>query len=341
VSKSSRRRARAKVRKQVASRTRGVPATAAKLHTTRTTHVPAKKVEPRARAVIKAAVEPSRPGFADAVHAVIWRTGLLNVAAIARRELGALFVSPVGWVVAGVFTFLVSGFGFIGTVLVGQQSPASPSIVVGSATMNGVFGIITGFMTLILVPVVTMRLIAEERSQGTLELLLTSPVRDWELAVGKWLGAFVFYVLLLATSVAYVVLLAIYVPDKTTISVAGLAIHVGALDFGLIAATYIGMLVVGAAAIAIGILASSVTKNQIIAYVISLVALLAIWYTALLLGFFTTPPLSLFFDYVAGYFRYQSFSLGQVTLRDTAYFLSLAAGALFLTTRVLESRRWR
>ncbi len=280
--------------------------------------------------VAKSGVEASRPGFADAVHAVLWRTGLLNVAAVARRELGAVFVSPVGWVVAGVFTFLVSGFGFIGTVLAGQQ-----------ATMDGVFGVITGFLTLILVPVVTMRLIAEERSQGTLELLLTSPVRDWELVVGKWLGAFVFYLLLVATTVVYVVLLTVYLPDKTTISVAGLSIHVGALDFGLIAATYVGMVVVGAAAIAIGVLASSVTKNQIIAYVVSLFALLAIWYTAFLLGLFTRPPLSLFFDYVAGYFRYQSFSLGQVALRDTVYFLSLAVGALFLTTRLLESRRWR
>jgi ABC-2 type transport system permease protein len=236
----------------------------------------------------------------------------------------------VGWVVGGVFTFLVSGFGFIGTVLAGQQ-----------ATMDGVFGIITGFMTLVLVPVLTMRLIAEERSQGTLELVLTSPVRDWELAVGKWLGVFVFFVLLIATTLVYVVLLAVYLPDKTTVSLAGLSIQVGALDLGLIASAYIGMLLVGAAAIAIGVLASSVTKNQVIAYVLSLVALLAIWYTAFLLGFFTTPPLSLFFDYVAGYYRYQSFSLGQVTLRDTVYFLSIAAGAIFLTTRILESRRWR
>ena len=330
MSKSSRRRARAKVRKQVAQRKRAVPATATKLHAVRTTRAPARQVEPPARTVAKAEVEASRPGFADAVHAVLWRTGLLNVAAIARRELGAVFVSPVGWVVAGVFTFLVSGFGFIGTVLAGQQ-----------ATMDGVFGVITGFLTLILVPVVTMRLIAEERSQGTLELLLTSPVRDWELVVGKWLGAFVFYLLLVATTVVYVVLLAVYLPDKTTISVAGLSIHVGALDFGLITATYLGLVVVGAAAIAIGVLASSVTKNQIIAYVVSLVALLAIWYTAFLLGLFTRPPLSLFFDYVAGYFRYQSFSLGQVALRDTVYFVSLAIGALFLTTRLLESRRWR
>src|SRR5438309_1643197 len=333
MSKSSRRRARSKVRKQ-ASRRVGGPLKAAALPVPRAAPSPAKRDEGRMRVErMPARREPSarsEPGFADAVHAVVWRTGALDVAAIARRELAALFVSPVGWVVAGVFTFLVSGFGFIGTVLAGQQ-----------ATMDGVFGVITGFMTLIIVPVLTMRLIAEERSQGTLELLLTSPVRDRELVLGKWLGAFVFYVLLIATTLVYVVLLAIYVPDKTSITVAGISIQVGRLDFGLIAATYVGMLLVGATAIAIGVLASSLTKNQVIAYVVSLVALVAIWYTAFLLGFFTTPPLSLFFDYVAGYYRYQAFSLGQVTLRDTVYFASLAAGALFLTTRLLESRRWR
>ena len=324
MSKSSRRRARAKIRKQITQQRHAIPAARAS-----TAVVP--KAPPRARPTVKAApVEAVGPGAADSVHAILWRTGLLNVGAIARRELGALVVSPVGWVVAAVFTFLVSGFGFIGTVLAGQQ-----------ATMEGVSNIITGLLSLILIPVLTMRLIAEERSQGTLELLLTSPVRDWELAVGKWLGAFAFYLMLLATTLVYVVLLAVYVPDKTTISVAGLSIKVGALDFGLIAATYIGMLLVGAASIAIGVLASSLTKNQIIAYVVSLLGLLAIWYTAFLIGFFTTPPLSLFFDYVAGYYRYQSFSLGQVTLRDTVYFASLAAGALFLTTRLLESRRWR
>ena len=291
----------------------------------------ATKTQPRSRPVSKAVpVELAGPAAGDAVHAVVWRSGLLNVTAIARRELGALFVSPTGWVVAAVFTFLVSGFGFIGTVLAGQQ-----------ATMEGVSNIITGLLSLILIPVLTMRLIAEERSQGTLELLLTSPVRDWELAVGKWLGAFAFYLLLLATTLVYVVLLAVYVPDKTTIAVAGVSIRVGALDFGLIASTYIGMLLAGAASVAIGVLASALTKNQIIAYVVTLFGLLAIWYTAFLIGFFTTPPLSLLFDYVAGYYRYQPFSLGQVTLRDTVYFASLAVGALFLTTRLLESRRWR
>ena len=240
--------------------------------------------------------------------------GLGRIGAIARRELTALFVSPIGWVVAGVFTFLVSGFGFIGSVLAGQR-----------ATMDGVFGVITGFLVLVLIPLITMRLLAEERSQGTLELLLTSPVRDWELVTGKWLGAFVFYVALVATTLVYVVLLALHT----------------SVDYGLIAASYVGMLLVGAAAIALGVLTSSLTRNQIIAYLLSLGVLLVVWYAAFVLAFFTRPPVNLFFDYISGYDRYQAFSLGQVTLRDTVYFLSLTIGALFVATRVLESRRWR
>jgi gliding motility-associated transport system permease protein len=318
------------VRKQVAQR-RGVRVKAASAEVQRPIRASPAKIQARVRPAPKAVpVMPSEPGAPDAVHALLWRTGLLNVAAIARRELSALFVSPTGWVVAGVFTFLASGFGFIGTILAGQE-----------ATMDGVFTAITGFLTLILIPVVTMRVIAEERGQGTLELLLTSPVRDWELAVGKWLGAYAFYVLLVAMTVIYVILLAIYVPAKSSISIAGLSIQVGALDLGLIGATYIGMLVVGAAAIAIGILASTLTKNQVVAYVASLAGLLVIWYAAFGLRLFTAPPLSVFFDYIAGYNRYQSFSLGEVTVRDTVYFLSVAVGALFLTTRLLESRRWR
>ena len=266
----------------------------------------------------------------DTVFAFAWRTGLPNVFTIAARELSALFVSPVGWVVAAVFALLVSWFGFIGTAISGRQ-----------ATMEGVFSIITNFLMLVLIPLITMRVFAEERSQGTLEVLLTSPVRDWELAVGKWLGAFVFYVLLLATTLVYIGLLLYYAPVKTMVSVGGSHIPIGSLDFGLIGATYVGLLLVGAAATAIGVLASCLTKSQIVAFFLGLGALLFIWYAGYLLGLFTQPPLSRLFQYIGGFNRYQTFSLGQLTLKDTVYFASLTIGALVLTTRLLESRRWR
>ena len=277
----------------------------------------------------KAQPKPSR-SFRDAAFALAWRTGLPNAGTIASRELGALFVSPVGWVVAAVFTLVVSWFGFIGTAIGSQQ-----------ATMEGVFSIITNFLMLVLIPLITMRVFAEERSQGTMELLLTAPVRDWELAVGKWLGAFVFYVLLLATTLVYIALLLYYAPVKTIVSVGGAQISIGALDFGLIGATYVGLLLVGAAATSIGVLASCVTKSQIVAFLLGLGVLLFVWYAGYLLGLFTQPPLSRFFQYVGGFNRYQTFSLGQLALKDTVYFASLTIAALFITTRLLESRRWR
>jgi len=125
--------------------------------------------------VIQQLLEPGHnlPTPADNIHAALSRTGLLRVSAIARRDFVALFVSPVGWVVAGLFTFLVSGFGFIATVLAAQQ-----------ATMDGVFGVLTNFLMVVLVPQLTMRVPAVESAQGTLELLLTSPVRAREVTAG-------------------------------------------------------------------------------------------------------------------------------------------------------------
>jgi ABC-2 type transport system permease protein len=302
VSKAAKRKARARRTKQIArAATRPVAPAAPK------------KIERRPPAL--PAVEAAEPTSADAVYDFLSRSGIPRVSAIARRDLTALFVSPVGWVVAGLFTFLVSGFGFIATVLAGQQ-----------ATMDGVFGVITNFLMVVLVPLLTMRVFAEERSQGTLELLLTSPVRDWELTAGKWVGAYAFYLMLLATTIVYVVILRVYASG---------------LDVGLIGATYLGLVLVGAAAIAIGVLASSLTRNQIVAFFIAMALLLVIWYAGYVIGFFVAPPANLFFEYIGGWNRFQAFSLGQAALRDVVYFVTLTAGALFLTTRVLASRRWR
>jgi ABC-2 type transport system permease protein len=285
LSKSSRRRARAKVRKRVVQH-QGVEVATAPLAAPRPT-----------RALPTTSVVQAPP---------VRET--TSAAGIARGELTALFASPSGWVVAGLFVFLVSGFGFIGTVLAGQQ-----------ATMAGAFDVITGFLVVLLIPVLTTRPIAAERNR----------VRDWELVVGKWLGVFVIYVLLVATTSIYVVLFAIYLPNR------------GALDLGLLATTYIGLLFVGAAAVAIGVLASSVTRNRVVAYVLSLVALVVIWYATFGLGLVAAPALLPFFDYVAAYHRYQSFSLGLLSLKDAVYFVSIAVASLFVTTRVLGAKRWR
>jgi len=319
VSKSSRRKAaKARHRRQATK-----PATSAASRSTGTATVarpsrPAARPPappPRRRSEASKSVAPPVETTADAISRALRPTGLPNVVAIARRDLTALFVSPVGWVVAGIFTFLVSTFGFYFQVIASQQ-----------ASMDGVFSVITSFLVPVLIPLLTMRLLAEERSQGTLELLLTSPVRDWELTLGKWLGAFAFYLMLLAITLVYVALLRVYRSD---------------LDFGLIGATYVGLVLVGAAAVAIGLLMSSLTRNQIIAFFLALIVLLMVWYAGYVIGYFVAPPANAFFSYVGGFDRYRSFTLGLASVRDVVYFATLLVLALFATERILASRRWR
>ena len=230
---------------------------------------------------------------------------LKRVLAIARRELIALFISPAGWVVIALFVLLCSAFGFVLPVLAGQ-----------AATMDGVFGVITSLLLPVLVPVITMQVFAGKRSEANVEP-----------AAAKWLGAFIFYVLLLAMTLAYVVLLAIYVPG-----------HLASLDLGLIASAYLGLLVAGGAATAVGALASSLTQNRLLAFLLALAVLLVTWYAGTLLGFLTPPPVSQVFRYAAGSNHYQSFGLGLLSLSDTVYFLSLGIAALFVTTRLLHPR---
>lgn len=300
--KKARRRQRARTPAPISARTQATPQT------------PAAVAAPRRRAAAAGVSAPATPTTRDAVFNLFSRIGVAGIAAIARRDLTGLFVSPVGWVVAAIFVFLVSGFGFVAVVLAGSQ-----------ATMEGVFGVITNFLMVVVIPLLTMRVLAEERAHGTLELLLTSPVRDWEVTLGKWIGALAFYLALLATTLVYVAILRIYASS---------------LDLGLIASTYLGLVLVGAAAIAVGVLASSLTRNQIVAFFIAMAAVLVLWYAGYVIGFFVAPPVNLFFEYLGGWNRFQAFSLGQAALRDIVYFVTVTFAALFLATRVLASRRW-
>jgi len=267
---------------------------------------------------------PRRTG----VYEVLWRSGLLNVLTIARRELGSYFVSAMAWVVGALVILPVSLFGYLLPVLTQNQ-----------ASMDSVFSLIA-FLMLFLMPLYTMRLLAEERRQGTLEMLLTSPVRDWELITGKWLGGFVFFVATIAFTLVYLGLFLYYLQDRVTLHLLGQSFTVGNLDWGTIASGYAGLLLVGATFTAIGVLASSVTQNQIIAAVLGVVGLMLLWYLGIF-SQFLGAPLDGFFEYVGGSNRYAGFSRGLIQLKDVAYFVSLIVASLFLATRVIESRRWR
>ena len=287
--------------------------------------------------------EPSPPGAADAhvssertvgcAYRRLWDTGLLNVLAIARRELGAFFVSPIGYVVGAALVIPVSLLGYL-AYLAPTPQPAS---------MTEVFQI-TSFLMVFLVPLYTMRLLAEERRLGTLEMLLTSPVRDWEVVVGKWLGCFGFYSASILFTLVYVVLMSVYTEQQTTSSVLGLTLQIPAVDYGSIIAGYLGLLLVGASWVALGLFASSLTSNQIIAAVVAVGILLAFEYFFSVLSGYLGSMSSVaggIFGYLDASSHASNFAEGRVFLRDVVYFVSLVVAALFCTVRVLDARRWR
>jgi ABC-type uncharacterized transport system involved in gliding motility auxiliary subunit len=226
----------------------------------------------------------------------------LAATAIALSELGRVLASPVAWLAGGVFVLVVSGLGFFATSVVGRQ-----------ATMTGVFAVIANLLVLILAALLAAAFATRDSR------------RAWQVGLGRWLAGFALYVLLVATTLVYVVLLAVYA-------------HGTAIDPGLVGALYIGLLVAGAAAIAVGALASVLARTPPAAFIVALGLLAVAWYTGYTLGFVTGPPLSSVLDYIGGYSRYQSFTLGLVSLRDVLFFLSLMAIALFIAVRLFRRR---
>ena len=170
-----------------------------------------------------------------------------------------------------------------------------------------------------------MGLIAEERAAGTIELLLTMPVREAEVIIGKYLGAFgLFLVIVLMTLL-------------TPILVAS----VGELDLGAVAAGYVGLILQGAAMLAIGMAVSSWASNQLMAFFISL-TLLAIfgWIMPIMLSFLTRGGLSSFLEFISLQSHLESMSRGVIDLRDVVFFVSLTVFGLLVAFRALEARRW-
>ena len=263
------------------------------------------------------------------LYELAWSTGVLTVAALARKELSTIFRSPVPYVVGAVVIILTSIFGYL------PQVNANAPV-----TMAGVFSwlaLMMGFFT----PLTTMQSLAGELRSGTLEQLLTSPIRLWELVAGKWLGGFLFYATTVSFTLVYVILMSAYQQAHTTGTILGMRLSLPSVDYGSVFTGYVGVLLIGAAWVSLGLLASSLTRNQIIAAVVGIVTLVALQYGFGALAAFVTPPLSDVLDYLAASSRAQSFNQGQIVLRDLVYFVTLIIGALFVTIRFIESKKWR
>jgi ABC-2 type transport system permease protein len=236
-----------------------------------------------------------------------------NMVAMMRKELRTYFVSPVAYVVIAAY-LVISGVFF--AILVLQQ----PGTVESSLSI--VFDNVAVILLLV-APALTMRLLAEEQKSGTIELLLTSPVQDWEVVLGKYLSSLVLFLIPVGLTLVYPVLLGRYTPP----------------DMGPVIGGYVGIVLFGAAFLAVGMLATSLTQNQVVAAVVSIALLLGLWLTGSFAGS-ARPPVSTALSYLSIITHYGEFGRGLIDTRDVAYYLSVIAVSLFLSVRVLETRRW-
>ena len=175
-----------------------------------------------------------------------------------------------------------------------------------------------------------MRLLAEEKRAGTLEMLMTAPVTDFQVVFAKYLGAVMLYALMWGLTVFYVVILRHFAGASS------------ALDLGPIASGYVGVLVIGQFLIALGLLASSLTKNQVAAALMSFASVfLLLIVTNWLSSLFQGGQLGRIVRAISAFEHMENFSRGILDVRPVVYYLSATAWALFTTTRIVESRKWR
>lgn len=231
--------------------------------------------------------------------------------AISKRELRTYFNSPVAYIVATAY-LLIAGFLFWSGLMVEKQ-----------AELRQYFGLVPIFFCF-LIPAITMRLLAEEKSAGTLELLITMPVRDWEVVVGKFLAAFALVATIIGLTLVY------------AISVS----FVGPIDKGPTYGGYLGLTLMGGAYVGIGLMASSLTRNQIVAFIIAF----AISFSLYLVGRVAPllpPALQPVLAFLSIDAHFESIARGVIDTRDVLYYLSVMVVSMVIATVSLESRKWK
>ncbi|NPA27089.1 MAG: ABC transporter permease subunit [Chloroflexi bacterium] len=238
---------------------------------------------------------------------------------IARREFNRYFSTTVAYLVLFLFLFIL-GILFNSAI----QRAYQYSLFQG-ATPPDVQVILGPMLTLLVfsIPALTMRLLAEEQAKGTIELLLTAPVRDWELVTGKWLGAMGFLTVLLALTFIYPLALDALVEPG--------------IDWGPVFAGYLGLFLVVSALTALGVAISAMFRNQIAAFAVTLAVFLFLWMLGALSPGSTNPVLE-YLDF--GRHFYRTFYRGVIDLRGIVYYLSVTFFGLYLGSVIIESRRW-
>ncbi len=233
-----------------------------------------------------------------------------NILTIFKKEMKSYFSSPVAYIVLAVFLG-ITGWFFTSNLFLG-----------GVVTMRNVFDIIP-FIYLFFIPAITMRTFAEEKKSGTIELLLTKPVTDLEIVLGKFLAALSLTAIALLLTWTYVISLS----------------FIGKLDFGAVTGAYLGLLLMAGIYISIGIFASSLTHNQVVAFIISFLIVFALFMLNKVLIFLPSGFASIF-EYISIDYHFGNIARGVLDSRNLIYYLSGIVIFIVLTKTSLESRRW-
>ncbi|MGH9837426.1 MAG: ABC transporter permease [Blastocatellia bacterium] len=252
-----------------------------------------------------------------------------GILAIYRREMNSYFVSPIAYIVIGVF-LLATGF-FFTRILQGaiqnsmMMAQRGGEMDVPMMVVRSFIGLAATFM-LFLVPMLTMGVYAEERKRGTMEMLMTSPITEFQIVMGKFLASFTLLLFMLAPTLLY----HFYVSRFSE----------PAMPWRIVWSGYLGVALLGAALVAIGSFISSLTENQIVAGIVTFVVFLLLWVLDIGVSSAGTA-LGEIVKYLSILQHYEEFAQGVIDTTSIIFYVSLAALALFLTLRNLDSMRWR
>ena len=232
-----------------------------------------------------------------------------NIRIILLKELRSFFNSPIAYVIMVVFALLAGYFFTTGLFL---QNVAS---------MRAIFELIP-FLLLFFAPAITMRMISEERKTGTIELLLTKPVKDGEIIVGKFLAAWLFFLIALAPTLVYLVTV----------------MFLGKIDLGPVIGGYLGLLLVGGGFLALGIVGSTLTENQVVAFILSFL-IMFIFFMLDKVVMYLPGTVASIVEYLGIDYHFSNIARGVVDTRDLVYYVSLIGFSLLVATELLERKK--
>ena len=250
-----------------------------------------------------------------------------NVLAIAQKELKAYFASPIAYIVIGFFSLLYGWF-YYTLLAYFQRQSMQAGLGGGSANVNEqmirpVF-LNASVILLFVLPMITMRTYSEEKRSGTIELLLTAPLTDFQIIMGKFVGAMALYAAMLAVTFIHMAVLFVF----------------GKPEWLPIVTGYLGMLLMGGCFISVGLLISSMTKNQIVAGMITFAVFLLLWVINWI-GSFTGPTTQAVLNYLSITDHLDDFTKGIIDTKHLVYYLSFIMFGLFLTMRSVDTERWK